>query len=175
MEDSESDLWVATVGGGINRLQPKLFHIYNTASGLLEDVSSGVCADAQGDVWLANRGGGIARISDEKVSVLHQQIGPHKFSADSVCADNRGFLWASEGKLYRFPRGHPDEIPSVSNDGKFAIFTPKDGLPDAPIRSLYADTNGAVWMGTIGGAADGLPDDNIAERARDCQDKECGG
>jgi len=158
MQDSESDLWVATVGGGINRLQPKLFHIYNTASGLLEDVSSAVCADAQSTVWLANRGGGIACISDEKVSVLHQQIGTHKFSADTVCADNQGFLWASEGKLYRFPRGHPDEIQSVSNRLTGNI---------AAIHALFRSRNGAIWIcadpNLLGCFPGALPENYISE------------
>ena len=108
---------LAPLGGGINRLRPKLFHLYNTKSGLPEDVSDGVCADERGDVWLANRGGGVARISNGQVSVLGLQTGSHKFRAYSVCADDRGALWVNEdeGGLYRFPRDHPDQAQTVSN------------------------------------------------------------
>ena len=85
MEDREDDIWVATAGGGINRLRPKLFVLYNTKSGLAEDLSDSVCTDDQGDVWLANRGSGVFCLSDGKVSAQHLHIGDHSFRAYAVC------------------------------------------------------------------------------------------
>jgi signal transduction histidine kinase/ligand-binding sensor domain-containing protein len=158
MEDSEDDIWAATAGGGVNRLKPKLFHLYNTGSGLPEDISSAVSADAQGEVWLANRGGGIARISDGKVSALHLQAGSHKFSADSVCADDRGFVWASEGRLYRFPREQPDEVQSVSNRLAGNINR---------IHVLFKSREGDIWIGSdtnlTGYFRGGLPQNYVSE------------
>jgi len=158
MEDTEGDIWAATAGGGINRLRQRLFHLYNTSSGLLEDISSAVSADAQGNVWLANRGGGVARISDGKVSALRLQAGQHKFIADSVCADDQGFLWASEGTLYRFPRANPDEVQSVSNRLTGNI---------TRIHVLFKSLKGDIWTGSdsnlLGYFRGGMPQDYVLE------------
>jgi signal transduction histidine kinase/ligand-binding sensor domain-containing protein len=158
-EDDQKDIWVATAGGGINRLRPKLFYLYNTKSGLPEDVSDGVCADEQGNVWLANRSGGVARISDGKVSILDAKAGPHKFQAYSVCADNRGFVWASEGELFRFPRDNPDQAQSVSN-GLTGNIT--------GVHVLYKNRNGDIWIGAdpnvLGCFHDGLPEHYVQKK-----------
>jgi ligand-binding sensor domain-containing protein/signal transduction histidine kinase len=136
-EDREGDIWVATVGGGINRLRPKLFHLYDARSGLPEDVSDAVCADERGDVWLANRSGGVARISDGR-AFIPRLPGPHKFRADSVCADDRGFLWASQGGLYLFPRDNPDQVQIVSN-GLTGNIT--------AVHVLFKSRAGDIWIG----------------------------
>ena len=156
-EDSEGDIWVATAGGGINRLRSKLFHIYNTGSGLPEDISSAVCSDAHGFVWLANRGGGVARIGDGKVSVLHLQVGTHPINADSVCLDDHGFMWVCS-KLYRFPCTQPNEVQSVSNSLTGNI---------TKIHVLFKSRNGDVWIGAdpnlLGCFRGGLPENYVLE------------
>lgn len=158
MEDAEGNIWAATAGGGINRLGQKLFHLYNTGSGLPEDISSAISADTQGDVWLANRGGGIARIFDGKVSAFHLQAGSHKFGADSVCADDQGFVWASEGTLYRFPHEQPDEVQSVSNRLAGTI---------NHIHVLFKSRKGDIWIGSdtnsLGYFRSGHPENYVPE------------
>jgi ligand-binding sensor domain-containing protein/signal transduction histidine kinase len=157
-EDGEGDIWVATAGGGINRLRPKLFHLYNTKSGLPEDVSDSVCADAEGDVWLANRSGGVARISNSKVSALHLHAGQHTFHAYSVCADDQGGVWVSEGGLYRFPRDHPEQVQSVSNRLTGHIIE---------VHVLFKNRDGDIWIGTdqnlLGCFRGGRPENYISE------------
>lgn len=138
MEDAEANIWVGTAGGGLNRLRPKLFHIYDTLSGLPQDISSGVFADDQNQVWVADRGGGIAKISDGQVSVLHQRIGSITLNADSVCADDHGYLWFSNSKLYRFSREHPDDVQSVSNSLTGDI---------NQIHVLFKSREGDIWCG----------------------------
>jgi signal transduction histidine kinase/ligand-binding sensor domain-containing protein len=158
IEDHEGDIWVATAGGGINRLRPKLFHLYNTKSGLPEDVSDSVCADEQNNVWLANRSGGVVRITDGKISALHVQDGPHLFHAYSVCADNRGFVWADEGGLYRFPRDHPEQVQTVGNRLTGNI---------AGVHVLFKNRAGDIWMGAdqnlLGCFRGGRPENYILE------------
>jgi len=158
-EDDEGDIWVATAGGGINRLRPKSFHLYNTKSGLSEDVSDAVCADQQGNTWLANRSGGVARVSDGKVSALNLQAGPRKLHAYSVCADNRGFVWASDGGLYRFPGDNPDRIQTVSNNLTGNL---------AGIHVLFKSRAGDIWIGAdpnvLGCFHAGLPENYLPEK-----------
>ena len=156
-EDDEGDIWVATSGGGINRLRPKLFQLYNTKTGLPEDVSDAVCADERGDVWLANRSSGPVRISDGQVSVP-QLPGPRKYRAYTLCADDQGFLWASEGGLYRFPRDNPDKVQSVSNNLTGDI----NG-----VHILFKSRNGDIWVGAdlnlLGCFRGGRPENYVRE------------
>ena len=158
MEDGERDVWVATAGGGINRLRPKLFYLYNTKSGLSEDISDAIYPDQQGNVWLANRSGGVDRIRDGKVSILNAQAGRYKFPAYSVCADDQGFVWASKGGLYRFPGDDPDRIQIVSNNLTGDL---------TGIHVLYKSRAGDIWVGAdpnlLGCFHDGLPENYLQE------------
>jgi len=157
-EDREGDIWVGTAGGGINRLRPKSFILYNTKSGLPEDMSDSVCADEQGNVWLANRGSGVVRITDGKVFALNVQAGTRKFRAYSICPDDQGSVWGIEGSLFRFPRDHPDQAQSVSNNLTGDI---------ARGHVLYKSRNGDIWMGSdinvLGQFRGGLPENYVAE------------
>jgi ligand-binding sensor domain-containing protein len=162
-EDVEGDIWVATGGGGINRLRPKLFQLYNAKSGLPEDVSDAVCADERGAVCLANRSGGVVRISDGEVFVPPRP-GPHKFSAYSICADDRGFMWASDGGPYRFPLDHPDQAQSVSNSliGNLTVG------PLFGVHVLFKSRNGDIWIGAdsnlFGCFRGGQPDNYVSKK-----------
>jgi signal transduction histidine kinase/ligand-binding sensor domain-containing protein len=157
-EDVEGDIWVATAGGGINRLRPKSFVLYNTKSGLPEDMSDAVCADAQGDVWLANRGSGVVRISGGNIFALQVQAGARKFRAYSVFPDDAGCVWGIEGGLFRFPRDHPDQAQAVSNN-----------LTGDITRGhiLYKSRDGDIWIGAdmnvLGRFRGGLPENYVSE------------
>lgn len=157
-EDREGDIWVGTAGGGINRLRPKSFVLYNTKTGLPEDMSDSVCADELGNVWLANRGSGVVRISDGKVFALHVQAGARRFRAYSICPDDQGCVWGIEGSLFRFPRDHPDQAQSVSNSLTGNI---------TQAHVLYKSRNGDIWMGSdpniLGCFRGGLPENCVSE------------
>ena len=90
-EDSEGDIWAGTIGGGINRLRPKLFQLYNASSGMPEDVCNALCADEAGNVWLANRRSGVVRITDGKVfdlephGLLMQALSPFAWMIKAGC------------------------------------------------------------------------------------------
>jgi len=139
MEDSESDLWVGTAGGGLNRLRPKLFQLYNTESGLPEDVSDSVCADHLGVVWLANRNSGVVRIAEGQVTALPLHIGARNLRAYSVCADDHDMVWVSEGGLFRFPRDRPDQVQAVSNHLTGQLLG---------VHVIYQSHHGDIWIGT---------------------------
>lgn len=157
-EDVEGDIWVATAGGGIDRLRPRLFDLYNMKSGLLEDMSDGVCADPEGNVWLANRGGGVVRVRDGKPTLFNFQTGQHKLRAYSVCPDNNGWLWVNQGGLSRFPRDHPEQIETVSNNLTGNI---------TGVHVLFKSRNGDIWIGAdpnlLGYFRSGRPDSFVAE------------
>jgi signal transduction histidine kinase/streptogramin lyase len=137
-EDREGDIWVSTDGGGIDRLRPRLFRLYDKKSGLPEDASNAASVDQWGDVWLANRGGGVVRVRGGAVSVLQPHDGPLKLRAYSVCPDDEGYLWVSEDRLYRFPSANPDQVQVLSN-GLAGNFT--------GIHVLFKSREGDIWIG----------------------------
>ena len=45
--------------------------------------------------------------------------------------------------------------------GRFTAITTKDGLSSNVVRSLYADQQGSVWIGTLGGGLNRLKNGRI--------------
>ena len=180
-EDREGNLWVGTTGGGLNRLREKVFTIYNTRSGLLEDVTDALSVDDRGDVWFANRSGGVARFSNGRVHLVRLQGGRLKLTANTVCADDAGYIWVGTGTgLVRFQRDNPEETAYVgsnfsgvhvlfkSRNGdvwvgaepqtlgyfhgtEFHAFPPDSGFSGHSVRAIAEDPSGTVWVGTEGG------------------------
>lgn len=181
-EDHEGSLWVATEGGGVNRLWPQIFQIFDSKSGLRDDVSDAVCGDSEGDIWLGNRNGGLAQVRNGGVTLVPLLDGRLRLNVNSVCADDRGQLWIGAGiGLYRCPRDTPTRIqrlepriPRVhvlfkerSGDiwvgadpdvlgrfrgDQFERFTEAQGFSGSKVRAIAEDATGGVWVGT----ADGL-------------------
>ncbi|MDY6994741.1 MAG: ATP-binding protein, partial [Pseudomonadota bacterium] len=58
-EDKHGTIWLATLGGGLNRLQParRQFKHYREQQGLANDVIYGMLADEQGRLWLSTNQG----------------------------------------------------------------------------------------------------------------------
>lgn len=177
LDDAEGNIWVTTYGGGLTRLRPKLFRLYDTTSGLLEDVSDSVAADSHGTVWAANRSGGVASIRDGQVEALRLQESGHRFRAYVICPDDLGGVWASEGDLYRFDPEPPHQIQVPANNptdihvlfksrsgdiwvggesglfgryakGQLNAFKAEPNFPGRQIRCIAEDTDGQLWIGT---------------------------
>ncbi|MDE3069018.1 MAG: hypothetical protein KGJ60_15915 [Verrucomicrobiota bacterium] len=177
-QDREGDLWVATGGGGMDRVRPTLGEFYNTKSGLLEDVSSAVCADRHGTLWFANRNGGVARLDRGRISVVTFQGARSSLSAQAICADALDQIWVgAESGLYRFPRDHPEHLEVLNpnlrrvhvlfesrdgdmwvaaepaslgrfHHGRYQAFSEADGFLGSRVRAIEQDAAGTVWIGT---------------------------
>lgn len=59
MENSAGQLWVSTLGGGINLFDPKneTFKAYTQDNGLSNNVIYGFSEDAKGDLWMSSNAG----------------------------------------------------------------------------------------------------------------------
>lgn len=56
-EDNNSNLWIATYGGGLARLRGGIIDVFTTADGLYDNYLSSVTEDRAGNLWMsANRG-----------------------------------------------------------------------------------------------------------------------
>jgi signal transduction histidine kinase/ligand-binding sensor domain-containing protein len=101
-EDAEGGIWVASVGGGITRLQPKHFVLVHPGAGQPDIASTAVCADASGAVWCANRNGGVFRYVAGAVQPVDNPPGEAMVYANAVCPDAAGTVWVgAKSGLYR--------------------------------------------------------------------------
>ncbi|MCP4215348.1 MAG: hypothetical protein GY765_11870 [bacterium] len=54
-EDGADNIWIATMGGGLNRLDPSsnTFTVYSVADGLPSNIIWGILGDEMGNIWLS--------------------------------------------------------------------------------------------------------------------------
>ncbi|MFT3784058.1 MAG: two-component regulator propeller domain-containing protein [Nibricoccus sp.] len=136
-EDSEEDLWVATNGGGLNRLRPKAHRLYDQTSGLKDNFSYTVTEDTGGNIWLANRDGGVARIlSDGTIDLTSKRANWRSFSAMSIYAGIKGGVWITSGiGIFKTDQSDPDKLQRISALNNFKT-----------IRSTFVARNGDYWF-----------------------------
>ena len=135
-EDSEQGIWVASLGGGVTRLQRRPFVSVYPGTGQTDIASTAVCEDATGAVWCANRTGGVVRSFGGAVEHVREPPGAPDLYANSVSCDAAGTVWvgASSG-LYRVRAGPHPALESVAPQ-----------LRD--IHVLYGSRNGDLWIGS---------------------------
>ncbi|HET7536679.1 MAG TPA: two-component regulator propeller domain-containing protein, partial [Candidatus Didemnitutus sp.] len=135
-EDSEGDIWIASNGGGLNRLRFRDFKIYDRSMGLGDNYSFTVCEDAEGAMWFGNRDGGVARLRDGKIDMFTSSPGKTPLSVTSVLPDGHGRMWVTNGA------------------GVFKIGLDGEGLervsaipPKPTVAVAYVARNGDYWGG----------------------------
>lgn len=135
MEDTEGDLWVATDGNGIAQLRAKTHRLFNTRSGLPQQVCSGLSEDAAGAIWVANRAGGLVKIVDYIPQPASSGSALARTFANTVCADRNGYLWfgGGSGGLWRAPFSNLEAIEKMP-------------VPTGNFNLLYCAKNGDIWF-----------------------------
>lgn len=135
-EDAEGDIWVATNGGGLDRLRRRDFRLFDKAAGLQDNFSYTVCEDAQGTIWFGNRDGGLARARNGVVDVVPLPVGWSKISAMSVFPDTQGGLWMTGGTHVHHLGSEPG-----------APLTRVDAVPSlSMMRGSFVARNGDLWL-----------------------------
>lgn len=115
LEDHESGLWIATVGGGLSRLSPQwrnfsVFQVGQTAT----SVPRGVATSADGSVWAVSLPGGLDRI-DLQTGLVTAHLGPGSFPDErlhAVLEDQHGLIWIGHSSgLVRYHKATGTTIP----------------------------------------------------------------
>ena len=137
-EDREGSIWV---GGrdGLYRLTPARFVHYTTRQGLIANDVMSICEDQTGALWIASWVGGLTRIYDGQVSWVSKTNGLTDDSVLSLRPARDGGLWVGMD----FGRGLNKLDRQFQNS-----FTRSAELINAPIRALYEQPDGTVWIGT---------------------------
>jgi signal transduction histidine kinase/ligand-binding sensor domain-containing protein/CheY-like chemotaxis protein/HPt (histidine-containing phosphotransfer) domain-containing protein len=161
-EDSNTDLWLATVGGGVARWQRRsdefqLFrHEAARADSLASDQVRTLLIDASGSIWVGTMDRGLDLLNPATGSARHfrhRDDDPGSLASDSVFAlyrDRTGRIWiGTDGGL-----SHYD--PASGGFVNYGRSAEGAGLSDLQVRAITEDHTGALWIGTRRGGLDRL-------------------
>lgn len=153
-EDEKGFLWIATVGGGLNRFDPltETFTWYrndprNPASLPGNDLTN-LLLDSDGSIWVGGLNCGLGRLDPRTGTCQNYPLATQLTTAEDQLLRNSvldiapdsedpGILWlAANTGIYRFDKrsGQLDHFPAPT-----------------PCYDVLADTPGVVWVATAGG------------------------
>ncbi len=134
--DADGNIWVGTNGGGLDRIRRKTYRLYDTSTGLLQNLSYSVLADERGDIWLANRDGGVARVRDSRVETIVVPSSLPAMSAISLFRAPGGGVGVTAGSgIFLLPNERGGAVKKI------------DAIPTMPIvRATFSAPNGDVWF-----------------------------
>jgi len=176
----DDGVWVGTDGGGLNRIKDGRIRIFTAREGLGSDYIGPLFEDREGSLW-AGGDGYVSRIKGDRVTTYRTDVeGEGRFVSllgeDAqgrllVGVGDRPLRWFDSGRLapydaatdrgqYRFSvmrdRKGALWFGTVEGlgrfqDGRYTLYTEKDGLPDDTVHSVYEDSQGALWIATTAG------------------------
>ncbi|HWD21216.1 MAG TPA: two-component regulator propeller domain-containing protein [Verrucomicrobiae bacterium] len=138
---ANSNVWIATPGEGLFRLDRARLLRYTTADGLADDAISAVAADQDGAIWASEAGGGLQRINDQDIK--------HFGEGDGLPARTAAALLPSRGGLWV---GFVDGGVVREAAGSFRTIVTAGALGGRTVTALNEDGAGRLWVG----AADGV-------------------
>jgi signal transduction histidine kinase/ligand-binding sensor domain-containing protein/CheY-like chemotaxis protein len=143
IEDKENNIWIGT-DKGLTLFRDGTFTNYLEKDGLLSNVIKAFYMDKDGSLWVGMStgitSGGICQIKDRKVAYCPYDAGLSKTILTSLTHYRDGSIWiGTRAGLYQY------------RDGKYTLYTTKDGLINNSVYSLFTDTEGTIWVGTSTG------------------------
>ncbi|MEW6156941.1 MAG: two-component regulator propeller domain-containing protein [Verrucomicrobiota bacterium] len=167
-EDRFQRLWIGTFNGGLSCYAKGKLIRYSTEDGLPSNGILDLRVDRNGVVWISTWTG-LARFENGRFRAIGNEDGQPLLTASSIREDSEGRLWiASESSLYQIK-------------GDRFVPVNLNGWPENPIREIYPDRDGSLWICTLGSGMgrlkegqltrftieDGLPDNKIRTALRD--------
>ncbi len=178
-EDRAGNLWAATYGGGIIRLDIKemTFSSFTWEKGLSSNLTRKICEDKDGSLWIATENG-VNRMTKGGFTTYTTREGLADDRVNTLCTDRAGALWiGTMNGLNRLDaRGlHTEEALTgyevnaicQSRDGvlwlgtttglvrleagRSVTYTTRDGLSSDVINTVFEDGDSNLWVGTHGG------------------------
>ena len=140
LQTRDGYLWLGTFGG-LARFDGVKFTIFNSGNtpGLKSNRIMSLCEGVDGTLWLGTESGEVMNFKDgvgQTYSVGDGMPG----GVWALMEDRGGTLWAGTLKgLARF------------RDGRFNVYTTRDGLPDDHVWAINEDSAGSLWLATGGG------------------------
>ena len=165
-EDADSNLWIATNGGGLVKYDRTSgnFRAYRhdpEKSGTISsNVARRILIDANGMVWIGTRGAGLDRLNPATGTFQRFEFGSGIDLDQNVYAlfqDSRGILWAGGDQGLTRLDAQTNEVFTFTHD-------PADGrsVGSHSIRAIAEDEAGRIWIGSDGGGLGRLDADRNA-------------
>jgi signal transduction histidine kinase/ligand-binding sensor domain-containing protein/CheY-like chemotaxis protein len=156
LDSTEETIWLATLGGGLNKYiasENKFYHYKHDTedkTSITEDYLSTVFLDDEDNVWVGTYHGGICLLKKNSES------GFVRFKHDSISN-----LKSNEIKvIYQDSKGRmlfgtQDGGLNVLHPGSesFSVFQTQDGLPSNTVQGILQDDTGVLWLSTNNGLA----------------------
>ncbi|HXM08706.1 MAG TPA: two-component regulator propeller domain-containing protein [Terriglobales bacterium] len=135
MEDSDKNLWIATIGNGIYRIHGQTVDHFERADGLSSDTVFDLYEGDDGVVWAATSDG-IDNFRDLPVTTFSTSTGPGSIGTASVMASKDGTVWVATLGTLDF----------VRNGVRSSV-----RVPGRQVSSLLEDHQGNIWVGVDDG------------------------
>jgi PAS domain S-box-containing protein len=135
MEDSDKNLWIATVGNGIYRIHGQTVDHFGRADGLSSDTVFGLYESNDGTVWAATSDG-IDNFRELPVTTFSPSQGLGRKGTASVMASKDGTVWV----------GSVSTLDLVKNGALSSVRVPGD-----QVSSMLQDHQGNIWVGVDDG------------------------
>ena len=149
IKDREGGVWIGTFYNGVNYLPPycgqfKGYPVYKNNSLFSSKIISRFCEDAQGNVWIGSDDNGLSRFSPVTGEFVdfpgRKQLQSENIHA--LCAVNN-HLWIGT---------YSNGIHVLNmQTGQIKTYSVQDGLDDISIYSIFKDSHGSIWTGSMSG------------------------
>ena len=176
----DDSVWVGTDGGGLNRIRDGRIRVFTARDGLGSDYIGPLFEDLEGCLW-AGGDGYVSRIKGDRVTTYRTDAKGESRFVSLIGEDEQGRLLVGVGDqpLLRFDSGRTLPYDAATDrgqyrfsvmrdrkgalwfgtveglgrfhDGRYTLYTEKDGLPDDTVHSVYEDGQGALWIATAAG------------------------
>ena len=163
-EDRDGNLWLGTGNGGAMKIARNGFIEFIHSDGLGEGEIFSIFEDQVGQTcaFLRDRQGHefIACFDGQRFASVQLHLSPQLHDVgwgfgQQALQDVAGEWWAPTGEgLYRFPS--VSRFLQIAKTRPRGVYDSKRGLPSNEVFSLFQDTKGDLWMGSISLSLNGI-------------------
>lgn len=155
-EDRKGDLWIGTLGGGLNKYDRnencfiRYMHDPDNAASLSSNDVASIALLTEGSLWIGTVASGLNRLDPDEGTFTrfrNDPSDPGSLASDnvySIFVDQGGLLWIGAGGLNLF---NPDLL-RFTPTGPMAVL--KEQLEGLAVYSIFQDSRGSLWAGTFG-------------------------
>lgn len=137
-QTTDGTLWIGTIGHGLFTYKNGVFVRMNGKDLLPSKTVLSIFEDSEQQVWIGTQDG-LVRLSKTPVSVTPLPGGSDP-DYETISHDPDGTIWTVASSVYAIRNG-------VARPYRFA------GMPDVPVRNVFRDRSGTLWIGTDGSGA----------------------